>query len=331
MNRRMAGNSRNNKVPVQQRQRMSGPSMRTTAIPSRTTFAIDNRAPNRPITERAMELLDPISISSSTPVGTSWIFDLNPLLIEGTRLQTLARNYQQFKFRKAKLIFGNNVSTSINGAIVGAYLTNPDQELPANPVRALFGAGGSSAPVWQPLSIEAKLLGRGPVNDYFNIDADSREVMLTTQGKFVLALQGQLSSTTNIDFPIYLDYEVEFRGAGIQKVISTGLDQQIYGSGIVNKSATANAFSYTISASENLPTLVLSKAYIFSFPIGLQNLSGDDEDAYVFVPAFTGTGYYGGYWYKTAEDLKTNNFIVPPSGSWQINVPRNIISSFSSN
>lgn len=327
----MAGNSRNNKVPVQQQQRMQGPRMRTTAIPSRTTYAIDNRAPNRAIIERAMELLDPISISSSTPVGTSWTFELNPLQLEGTRLQTLARNYQQFKFRKAKLIFGNNVSTSTNGAIVGAYLSNPDQELPDNPVRALFGAGGSSAPVWQPLSIEAKLLGRGPVNDYFNIDADSREVMLITQGKFVLALQGQLSSTTNIDFPIYLDYEIEFKGAAIQKVISTGQDQQIYGAGIVNKSATTNAYSYTVNASENLPTLSLHKPYILTFAIGLQNIAGEEEDAYVFYPTFTGTGYYGGLWYKTPEDLKSNNFIVPPTSAWETPVPRNIISSFSLN
>jgi hypothetical protein len=116
-------------------------------------------------------------------------------------------------------MFGNNVSTTTNGAIVGAYLANPDQELPSNPVRALFGAGGCSAPVWQPLSIDAKLLGRGPVNDYFNVDADSREVMLTTQGKFVLALQGQLSSTNSIDFPIYLEYEIEFKGAAIQQVL----------------------------------------------------------------------------------------------------------------
>jgi len=149
-------------------------------------------------------------------------FNLNPLEFEGTRLQTLAKAFQKYRFtNKTKLTLQTQAPSIATGSYVVGYSENPDQDMGSGEdalrsISALDGA--SSGPIWVAQTIPARISDR---SKWYNVDSDTAEVMMAIQGKFVVQQTSPVSIIGNSEklvAPVWLEWEVEFAGQAVQIV-----------------------------------------------------------------------------------------------------------------
>lgn len=228
-NRRKAGNSRNNKAPAKQQKQQKRSSkqattstMKTYALPVSNGYQIRNTVPDSRCIERGHELLSSITLASNTATDTYFEFQMNPASVSftKTRLQSMSRVYQKYRFKKMSMTIGNVTGTNVGGSLVVGYTENPDFNVGRNPSQTMVAQNGSiTAAIWQPIICTASIKDK---TKWYNIDQDSSELMQICQGKFVVVVQFAPSVATPVQLPIYFDYEIEFIGSAIQTFVTTG-------------------------------------------------------------------------------------------------------------
>lgn len=232
-------------------------SFKSTAIPLEQAYTVKNTSPPSKIREVATERLpNSITLDPAAPVGTVLgKYFLNPLMMPGTRLSGLAKNYVQFRFRACKLIYVSSISTATSGAIVGAYSPNPDLSLGPNANTTLFAMNGVSASIFVRTEIKANFLDKAK---WYNIDADSAEIMNTTQGFFALAVDQTITLSSAVQATLNIEYDIEFRGAVPQTYVTATVSNVAPGNWVL----PANTTSWTIPTIT--PPLVNGNRYLLS-------------------------------------------------------------------
>lgn len=186
-----------------------------TSIPAAYATRVIQNSSNRVHVETAREIIAPFIMSNNSIPGDSIAYDLNPIRMIGTRLQKLASNYQQYRFRKCAITMQSPASTTSSGLYAIGYTRNADQEIGTGlsaiqTITTMPGAATSS--VWNTCTSHASLDSK-----WYNLDADSQEVMDTTQGFFAACVLSAPTTTTSVSFAVWLDYTIEFRGNAVQR------------------------------------------------------------------------------------------------------------------
>lgn len=260
------------------------------------TMAYTNRQSNNQKIHReiAREYIGQFVMDASLPVGSSSKFMMNPANLPGTRLARLASTYQKYRFRKLALSVQSSAPTSVGGLYICGYNSNPDAEYSqANAVQAIFQLpGANSANVWRTVTSRAKV--EDP-NKWYNIDPDSNEIMMTTQGYFAVVQQTPPTGTASLVFPVLLEYDIEFTGSslsppsGVAEFAPAGTFQ-------------ANGANFIINAGEPaIPAIQFNVPYIVNpaYPYNSDTINvvarRNANDRYRF--------------YRSIEDFQSNNLI----------------------
>lgn len=238
-------------------------------IPLEVAYTVKQTTKRRVITETAREYIGEFTISPSSLKGDSMQFKMNPLLLSGTRIQRLASNYQKFRFTKLALTVQSSTTTSTNGLFIVGYNSNPDAEYSrTSAVPAIMDLPGSiSTNIWRTVTCSASLQDR---SKWYNIDADSEEIMDTTQGYFALVVQSppNITAGTSLSMPVMLDYTVQFSGSALLDFSNSPILLAPAGRFAYN-SATGN-FTFTADSGEQpLPSTTNGQIYVVNpeYPI----------------------------------------------------------------
>jgi len=183
----------------------------STAIPPIQAFTLTNTRLDRVVRDEGQVTLGVVSAASYTTPYTISQFSLNPARMNN-RLYNLSRNYGKFRFTRAEITIASALPTSVGGSLSAGYCRNPDQEFTNYnqiAVDQVMSLSGSITTQYYSFSKIRASLG----NDWYNIDADSEEIMKTTQGKFVILQSAPTNITAEQDIQIFLNYSIEFKEA----------------------------------------------------------------------------------------------------------------------
>lgn len=187
-----------------------------TSIPAAIATRVVQNSQNRIHTETHREVIAPFVMNPNSQPGDNVIYDMNPARIIGSRLQKLALNYQQYRFRRLAITLQSPAPSTASGLYAVGYTRNPDQEIGTG-IQAIQTItnmpGATTSTVWNTTTSHASLDAK-----WYNIDADSQEIMDTTQGLFAACVMVPPSTTSPVSFAVWLDYTVEFRGSATQRV-----------------------------------------------------------------------------------------------------------------
>lgn len=239
-------------------------------MPQRRVVARDVNT-NIPFT-RAVAVLQPTSaatrlsgsdiISYITFTPTSSLsqvlkYQIAPSYYPSTRLGNLSMNFQKYRFLPGSHFkMYTNQPTTVGGSMVVGYTSNPDQRFstisPASSVYTLDGA--HIMQFYVPMDIPLQITDRAK---WYNIDIDSSEIMNTTAGSLVIALQQV--PTSSITFPIIFNWNIEFIGKATQLAVLS--PPQPFGPiTITTPTGTLNTFTYAAGAAT--PSLIFNTPYI---------------------------------------------------------------------
>lgn len=186
------------------------PSMQVTNVPLQSAVSIkqsDNRGTMR---FSASERIGEYGIGGPVSNTATSVFMLNPTSLPGTRLAAMAKLYQRFRFTSAELTVNANLSSATTGSIVAGFSSNPDLEVGTNSLAQIYSLpGAKSARLWVPTHVKASMAPLIP-GGWYIIDRDSAEIMLTSQGKFLIDLETKPNLETYTTIPILLSYTIEF-------------------------------------------------------------------------------------------------------------------------
>lgn len=228
-----------------------------TSIPAALASRVIQNSQNRVHTEVAREIVTPFVMSSTSKPGDVSSYALNPASMSGTRIQRLSANYQQYRFKRAAITMQSPASTTASGLYAIGYTRNPDQEIGSGTqaiqtITAMPGAATSS--VWNTTTTHASLDSK-----WYNIDADSLEIMDTTQGFFSACVITPPTATASVSFAVWLDYTIEFRGNAVQRLPSTF---SLFPAGTWTRVGTTNTATFTADAGEPaFPTTDVNVTY----------------------------------------------------------------------
>jgi len=147
-------------------------------------------------------------------------FNLSPVEFKGTRLETLAKAFQKYRFtNRTKMTVQTQAPSIATGSYVVGYSENPDQDMGSGEgslrsISALDGA--SSGPIWVAQTIPARISDRVK---WYNVDSDTAEIMQAIQGKFVIQQTSPVSiigANEEMVAPVWLEWEIEFSGQAVQ-------------------------------------------------------------------------------------------------------------------
>jgi len=290
--------------------------VRATQIPLEQAYTYQNRTPPVRHRERGCDRIGSVKISSSLPVGTLLgKVMMNPLEMPSTRLYGIAKNFEMYRFRSARLTFMSSFTTATSGAIVMAYSINPELDLGGNANNQLFSLNGTSSNLF--VRCESNLrIGDG--NKWFKLDADSKELMDTTQGFFGIAVDQVASISAETSVSLFLEYDIEFRGPAQQQV-NYGTPLQVTGGTLTGITGNQNTFTATFTPSPTAGTLyAIVPAYTVknaddrvTAQYASNNSSGiflfltaDDFNAFTPIPTVVGqTDVVGGStWYPVVPN-----------------------------
>lgn len=187
-----------------------------TSIPAALATRVVQNTPNRIHTEVHREIVAPFVMQTTSQPGDNIIYLLNPVTMIGTRIQKLAQNYQQYRFKRAAITMQSPASSAASGLYAIGYTRNPDQEIGSglSAIQTITNMPGAvTSSVWNTCTSHASLDSK-----WYNIDADSQEWMDTTQGQFAACVLVAPTTTTSVSFAVWFDYTIEFRGSATQRV-----------------------------------------------------------------------------------------------------------------
>jgi len=279
-----------------------------TVIPMETAITIKQQSRHQNHTESACEYIGNFAVGPTSTEGQTVKFMMNPESLNSTRLSRLASIYQKFRFRSMKLTIQANNPSTINGLIVGGFSENPDFEfqtnLPSSWKTVFEFDGAQSKNLWTNMVIP------GPISDkakWYNVDADSRELMSTTQGYFAIALQQAPSTTGPLSMPVLLDYTIEFKGARLGS-----LDLQpilVFPAGSFSYNSITGNFTFIPDAGEPaVPSLTNLVPYVLN-PVWTANLTNGtisvEEDIQVLVGTTASWAFF-----RTLEDAEQGSALI---------------------
>jgi hypothetical protein len=270
--------------------------MTSVNIPMEVAYTVSQNTNSRIHTEKSREYIGSITFGPSSPIGLSATFKMSPVGLLGTRLASIASNYQKFRFRSMALTLQSSTTTGTNGLYIVGYSANPEFALSnasgiINQVFAMPGAQSSN--IWRTTTSHAKIEDR---SKWYNVDEDSTEFMTTTQGYFVIVLQSPPTTTAPVVFPVILDYDIEFSGQAIQDVNSILIQQFPAGT------FTGITGSCTFAASDTIstPTLVSNLPY---FIVPSYNMSIDNVLPYTPIQILVQDSFGSYRFYASEQDL----------------------------
>jgi len=292
-------------TPRRQRRRRvnKGNGMTATEIPLEIAYTVRQTANPKTHVERASEYIGSFTISQTTPVGSLVTFMMNPATLAGTRIKSLANSYQKFRFRRMALKLQSSTTTAINGLYILGYNSNPDAEVNvADPVPAVYALPGAiSTNVWRSAVCNAQLEDR---NKWYNIDADSTELMNTTQGCFYVCVQSPTNSATPVSMPVLLDYEIEFRGNAVNYNNTNA--PFVWPAGQFTYNATNATFGFVASSGEPvLPALAANAGYVIN--PSWEVTSGEDQAFVAVVKNSSAENTYR--FYESVEQYQTDSYL----------------------
>jgi len=305
-NTRNVGNSRKNKAPAKKNTKNykhKQPSVKTMAVP--LNLGYQTRQQNTESIQRikGSEILQPITFSTTSSTGAFIEIPMNPLLLVGTRISQLAQNFQKYRFRSLLLRVAVNTSTTTTGSGVLGFMENPDQTIvPSVALNQIYACPGATQfPWWQQGMVAARI---GDRNKWYNIDENSSEIMLTTQGKFVVGVVQPPSATLVV--PMLLEYDIEFLGAAIQ-VQEVGQSSYTFlacaFTSIVTGTTRVQFNSSVVQPAASGPT---AEYYIFAEPISLTGTDGEGTPFLIRPQAieYSPTGVINTYsFYNSISDM----------------------------
>jgi hypothetical protein len=231
-------------------------------VPIAIQSTLRNTSQHRIHVENGREQIGTWTVTPDTPAGAVATYQMNPLTLNSNRLKNLAAVYQKYRFTKMRLQVQSSVNVTVNGLYVAGYNSNPDAELlPGNAAQAVSTFGGSvSSNVWLSQTVDARI--EDP-KKWYNLDADSEEVMMTTQGYFAVVNQVTPTNMTGpITFPIWLDYTIQFTGTAINSP-ATG-PAILFPNGEFGYSSVTGEHSFTIDPDEAITVPSTSSGQVFS-------------------------------------------------------------------
>jgi hypothetical protein len=164
------------------------------------------------------DLWGTVTTASGGQYDQMFILPLTPTAIVNTRVMIEAQLWTKFRYHSMQVEFIPVLSTSTNGAMMLAYLADPELPIPGSEgslqyATALMGCKGS---VISPYYIENKLTFRPPPGDkeYYIQPDENNESRLTAEGR-VVCLQMTNDNPGVVGF-LYVHYDLTFYG----KVIS---------------------------------------------------------------------------------------------------------------
>lgn len=272
---------------------------------------------------RIDDQIDSITVGPATVSGQLFEILLNPILLGG-RIATFAEAYQKYRFRSFKLSVGVNMPTNTGGNYTVAYCENPDQAFgtaPSVPRQVYNLPGAVNKPWWQRGDSLAKITDK---NKWYNIDADSLEIMSTTQGKFVLTNVSPPTVTAPVTVPIFIDCVIEFSGAAIQnnQIVKTSFT---FPAGVMVKSANPTIYTFTASPTEPpIPVLTIGKPYYLGPSATILNGEEDTMTCQVIMAGTTASTYS---FFQTMEDFDVNEPVGGPTYPASFILTRSVASS----
>lgn len=272
--------------------------MTTTEVPLEIAYTVRQNTSSRTHVERGSEYIGSFSISQTTPVGSVGTWMMNPAKLAGSRIKTLASSYQKFRFRKLTLKVQSSTTTAINGLYLVGYNSNPDAEVsPTLSVPQVFALPGAiSANVWRSVVCTARLEDK---NRWYNIDADSKEIMNTTQGAFYICVQSPTNSATPIVMPVLLDYEIEFRGNAVNT--NNNREPFIWPAGTWSYNSVTGNYTFAPSSGEPVGPVIPNGAAFIVNPE--YTVYVDGEEAHIGVIRGTTASWI---FYTDIEALQDN-------------------------
>lgn len=262
------------------------------------------------------------------PVGE---YDLSPMAYPGTRMNTLASAFQKYRFtNKTKFLIQTQAPTISTGNYLAGYTENPDQAMgesraATNNISNLSGA--ISSPVWQSTEVPVKINDR---SKWYNVDADTEEIMMAIQGKFVFQQSSPVSvlgsNVTTLFAPIWLHYEIEFIGNASQtgddgtieteKQLPPGVFEAPTGTG----DALFNGRGLKFTNATGL-TNTLGPDVLYELTPGIE-VAGGESANYVWTYTFGSSGGYllaateddamAGIYLTNQEACGTDNYVTCP-------------------
>lgn len=278
-------------------------------------YTINNRTNIAHIRERAKEYLGVISIGPTSPTGATFVFEMDPTQFPTTRFGRLASSYQKFRFRSARMTLASNFSTTVSGSIIAGYMENPDQAILPSPAifnQVFSAASGVSQSLWKPLDVIAKFTDKGK---WYNLDADSEEIMQTTQGKFVFVIQSPIGVTAEVQIPVLLDYDIEFSGQGTQPLnTNIGPALLLNGSVYVKRSSEGPGEYHA-----NTPTtLVEDQIYMFTPTMPQITTAGGTVNFAQYMVYNSGTLRSHSFYQSLGDAVKLENKILAANGTFTL-------------
>jgi len=175
-------------------------------IPTNVAFSVTNTVrDNEMVLRDVLEQIGTFEIDvNNTGPPTEYL--MNPILMTGTRLQTLSQSFQEYKFESMEMVFFPGVPSTIGGTYYMGYTTNAD-DVATNSPQAVALPGAKISTLWQNTQSRATL----DKSSWYVVDADSTEVMKTTQGKWFIGLNGVTNLTGVLSTPVMLRYTIRFR------------------------------------------------------------------------------------------------------------------------
>lgn len=202
LRRQVAALSRN---PAVVRPNRSG--MDSHLIPVDEIYSYQNRVPEIQHSFPGSEYVTRYQVTSAMPAGLVLVNKyLNPMLFPSTRLFNMARNFEEFRFIRARIIHIPVVGTAVDGGLIMSYFSNPDFDVGTDPTTTLFNSGGYKTAIRLRGQVTAKL-----DSVWRKCDPDSNEIMQTTQGKFVVAIDTPTTAAGTMTFNLIMEYVIEFR------------------------------------------------------------------------------------------------------------------------
>jgi len=283
------------------------PRQANTQIPAAFATRVVQNSQNRTHTEAFREIVAPFSMSPTDLPGANITYNLNPATMIGTRLQKLAANYQQYRFKRLSLTMQSPAPSTASGLYAIGYTRNPDQEIGTglNAIQTITAMPGAvTSSVWNTCTCHASL-----DSQWYNVDADSQEVMKTTQGQFFACLVSPPTTTTPVAFAVWLDYVIEFRGSAIQKVAQFA---GLFPAGTWNRVGQTTAATFVTNPNEPpFPTTALNVIYIVNPAWSVV----DTNLTLLTIRAMVKTTAVNNPWafYQTVEGAQTGDAISIPT------------------
>lgn len=223
---------------------------------------------------------------SKTPVSQIFI---NPLLLEGSRFQSLARNSTHYRIRKMMMRVNTALPTTIGASFVIGFDPNPDSQ---------YSIGVNGGAQVYTLRNAVNTTGFLPITchadhtkEWLVIDGDSPEIMKTTCGKFCLQQFTSAAISASMYFPVFLDIIVDFKGSAkhIDENSTSPTVVSLLDVTITNTVAVGTGFHFVISddtATEaliNTYSAANTKVQIYGSPLQLDLQGEDVSDLAVFM------------------------------------------------